>query len=512
MSTINDHEKWKAEMKAASERIASLLNDDTSSAVVEGNVAGEATKIRITVDQGFDIAGVDYFADPNCNFSDPSGVGSSLPITVTAIFSRMVETVSSHSMAGDNTENQALSVVMYNKMRAILPPHANQTPPCIMLFLLTKLGTYLGAEKRKDEFELGYYGHTSFDTANFVGLRQINGGRLEIFMNDKKRPHGCFNAVLKRMLIQFAKPRTPLISDDTINSVRKCVVKYCNYLAKLDCRIEAMGYAFRNHAIIMSYGGVNAQDIHIDLDIPEQYQFGVLLTADSPPTLEYRPRLAVLAENTSLDTIWQDIPEGLDEILRKNPTTQHDLNCYGCLFSDPVKVDRDLQYQANDQAMAGGVIPVKDLFPTGTVISLPGRVAHGGPKTKSFRAVIFFTGSPCGVAHYDSDKQANRTMLVGNMLLHSWLDMTLPQRVYLLRKWYEACLSKDEFAVENLVHIHLKKLGRCLQWEKKSQAKRSELIKKFANHIWKEDSWNNDDAAARAIAFQFPPKYIELDD
>ena len=511
--------KREKEAKEEANRETATKNDLEE---IEGNEALEALTIRIAVLEGFDTAGVAFFSDPNCKFSDPSGVGASLPAVVTSILSTLLETVSDEIMSAENAGNQEVSIVKYEEMRAILPPHANKTPPCIMLFLLKILGTYLGDDERREEFELGYYGHTDFDAGNFVGLREINGGRFEIFMDDDDRPHGCFNAVIKRMLRELAKPTTPQISDGTLDKLRKCLLRYCNYLAKLDGRISNLPYDFQNHAIIASYGEVNAQDIHTDLDNLKQYQFGVLLTANSPPTLEYKAQLPVLSagDSMTLTTIWKDIDPNLDQLLLSKKENRAELDCYGCLLSNPAKVGRDLEYEGHDHGVASGLIPEEDLFPIGTLISLPGMVAHGGPKTTSFRAVIFFTGAPVGVEAYDSDKQANRTMLVGNMLYHSWMDMIPEQRVWLLRKWYEECLSKDEFAVGNLVHIHLQKLGRCLQAErlsvnKKNENKQSELIRnliqKFASHSWDVDSWNGTDDHSISRAFKFAPKYKKFD-
>jgi hypothetical protein len=388
-------------------------------------------------------------------------------------------------------------------MCAFLPPYANNNPPCIMLFLLSQIGAYLGRDKTRQEFEQGDYGPTEYDASEVHGLRKINGERLEIFMNDITRSTPCMFNLIKRMLHELAITTTssfqvPVLAQVQVN---ECIVEYCNCLARLDGRIVNKPYEFQNHAIIASWNEAMAQDIHIDLDHREQYQFGVLLTANSPPTLEYKAQLPVLGQNANLEQIWTDIPSNLDGKLRGVPEVQDELNSYGCLLSDPVKVSRNLDYQHG-----AGIIPEEDLFPIGTLISLPARVAHGGPPTTSFRAVIFFTGAPSGVEPYDSDKQSNRTMLVSNMLLFSWMDMDKEERLYLLNKWYDECLSKDKFGVANLVHQHLKKLGHCLQVESNAGV-RCKLIERFAKHRWDGDYWDGGAAPAKTMKFTFPRKY-----
>ena len=478
--------------------------DKEATTLTDAETDKEATTLTIAVRkrvdveylQGVEKAGNAFFDDATCKFSDPSGVGAWLPKVVAEIFSNEVEHTESQRKPTAKKGSQELEIV-YDQLRAFLPQHANKTPPCIMLYLLSQLSAFLG--KNGEEILSGLYGEIKNNTSDKLGIRLINGGRVEIFMNDIKRPPACIHAVLKRMLIDdFARPTSPLpicdiaversipapeICNDTIEKVIKCLVAYCNHLAYLDGRIAIADppYVFQNHAIIASYGEVPAQDIHIDLDLPGQYQFGVLLSANSPPTLEYRARKDVLGETTSLKTIWPDISIELDKKLRANKDTQHDLNCYGCLLSEPGLVKRK---------KGAGRIPKKDQFPIGSLISLPGRVAHGGPSSKTFRAVIFFTGAPRGAAVYDSDKQANRTMLVGNMLVLSWLDMDQEERVYLLKKWYEHCLKKDKFGVANIFHVHLKHLGEVLKKFKSTENDRAwQLIESFAHHGWDEQSW-----------------------
>ena len=468
-----------------------------------------AARVGPVMATGVEVAGTDYFAVSNCKLSNPSGVGALLPKVVADICSKMVEIgedtkMAALPLAASCTDTGSTSaVITYNKMKAFLPPHANKKPRCVMLFLLTQLSAYLGGKDRKEEFMSGQYGVVQTDSSKFSGLRLINGGRVEIFMNDKDRANGCFHALVKHMLLSQAVDTPGEICGKVLVQVTECLVEYCNYLARFDDRIAKADppYVFQNHAIIASYDRAKAQDIHIDLDAPQQYQFGVLLTEDTPPTLEYNARLPVLGANTSLETIWEHMPKGLDKRLRAEcPAVQEELDSYGCLLSDPVKVGR---------TSVAGVVPTADLFPSGTLLSLPGRVAHGGPPTESFRAVIFFTGAPVGVAPYDSDKQSNRTMLVGNMLVLCWMKMPPVQRVFLLKIWYEECLSKDVFGVYNLVHTHIKKLGHCLQSEKNAK-QRVDLIKKFASHKWKKTNWEKGTRGPTMTAFQWPERYSDF--
>ena len=114
------------------------------------------------------------------------------------------------------------------------------------------------------------------------------------------------------------------------------------------------------------------------------------------------------------------MPHGLSDKIDSNAQLRQLLNRYGSLLSDSTKVN------TNKPAIK---------YPTGTLLSLPGGVAHAGPKSNGFRAVLFFTGTPDGCPPYDPDVQHCKTTLVSELLRLSWKDMSAEEREYLLSKW-----------------------------------------------------------------------------
>lgn len=102
---------------------------------------------------------------------------------------------------------------------------------------------------------------------------------------------------------------------------------------------------------------------------------------------------------------------------------------------------------------------------------------------------MFFTGAPVGVKCYDSDKQANRTMLIGNMIVNSFVGLSTEHRLYLLDRWYKCGLAVDKFAVDNLTHVNLKALGHYLQNET-VESLQNMVMKGFAEYGWTNCTWD----------------------
>ena len=435
------------------------------------------------------LTGTDYFSQTGCVFSDPSGIGAALPKVVVELLSAKMILDYRDQLT---IEPDQVEATTYNHLR-VFPPETidGDQQPCIMNYLLYRFGDYLGG--RETEIASGDYGSIENDSGKYTGLRMINGLRIEIFMNDPDRTQSCILTLIKDMLTElagekgYANSQSPAKKAFIPVQVNVCFEGYCNHLAMRDDRIRLSNppYIFQNHAIIASYGVVEPQDVHIDLDDARQYQFGVLLTPDSAPTYEYKAEDPVMKQFDPLSTIWKDMPIGLNDLLLANEATRKEVDSYGSLLSTHVRVGmggEDLQQVDEDDEE-------DDLFPVGTLMSMPGRVAHGGPKATRFRAVLFFTGAPDEEECYDADKQANRTTLIGNMLYESFVVMSHEQRVYLLDKWYTEGLSKDRFGVTNLKHKPLIELGLYLKRTPPMTPKREAVIKGFVCHDWNEVNW-----------------------
>jgi hypothetical protein len=486
-----------------------------------------------------------YFAGPYKQFSDPTGVGVKLPGSVIQTMS-LVKKLHSVSAAtiptsananqsdteqSDNsdsdTESESVTQVVnapasevsrvkkFNEMHAFLPEaEAYLSPtPCIMLFLLKQLAAFVKG-KRKTIVDDEFFGVLEQDSSECSGIRSINGGRIEIFLNDKKRSHGCIESIIERMLrelsgqddIEEGNKVVFEVGDYDKVRTRRCLVEYCDKLAMKDPRISKAEkpYCFQNHAIILSYGQAIAQDIHIDLNSSKLFQFGVVMTEDSEPTWEYKASVEpILKKGVCLRKIWDKFPKRLSDYLRANPEVNKIMNTFGCLFSEPkqVGINGGFVNLDSDEAVALG-----ESFPVGTVFSMPGKVPHGGPLTNDFRAVLFFTGAPKGKTPYNSNEQYNRTMLLFDMFYLTWVDMTTGFRVLMLEKWYEEGLRRDRSALANIHHKPSKTLGAKLVKKETSDKKRKALIDDFARFDWTEEEWESGETERYEVETKKPKK------
>ena len=409
-------------------------------------------------------------------FTDPTGIGRQLPQSVMVALQMKAESDgrSDQKFAGD--ADTSVIEKRFDQLHAFIPPAAEKT--CIMHYLLVSVSDFLGRPGMYNSFIEHEFGFMGKDTSDGAGVRTINGNRLEIFLDGAEKSTGAMEEILKRMITTYGNNgESPMGPHDAV-TVRESLVRYANVLATRDQRIgDGTTMEFSGHAIIVSYSGVDAQDIHIDLDTANHYQFGVIMTGQVRATLEYTAVPPVLQTSALLSTIWDDMPAGLAEKLKRNTTIQSSLNRFGCLLSD--------------QKIAGNSTDQELLFPAGTLISLPGMVPHGGPPARGFRAILFFTGAPQGSVRHDVDLQTTRTTLVGDMLLHSWLSLNVAERKFLLGKWYKDCLMKDtKLAINNVMHIQLKKIGVRLMSTGRKQD-RTFYINHFAEYRWIKSNWMN---------------------
>lgn len=518
-----DREKIK--IKRAAKRAAKLAAESASDLVPEPPILATVPVVPVATD----ISPGDV-ANPNlvilagnsfqAVFSDPSGIGGTLPLSVANMLVTKKKQQDSKKRTSNKKKSSVARDTRYNHMRVFVPgPPTQGTPMCIMLFLIAQLGAFMAPDDIGERVFGGQFGVVKTDTSDTSGIRMINGNRIEIFLKDKDRVPASIIIFITSMLKELCKlDEKKLITIGPFDAitVQLCLIAYCDHAAMADERISKAepAFIFQNHAIIATWGFVEPQDIHIDLDLSDQYQFGILMSDKSQPTSEYKASLPVLGPNKSLCKIWADMPADLDKKLRNNQDIQDELNSYGQLLSEPVKVG---------QSQGGNTT---DRFPVGTLISLPSKIPHGGPEVvKGFRAVLFFTGCEPGALPYNSDKQANRTTIVGNMLSLGWPTLTThTDRMYLLRKWLNEGLRKDRHAVANIHHGPLKKLGQLLQkihledqeilqdeelLQDPEQAQHvheflenqlEEEMERFANYDWDPTAWKKGKKQLRRVS------------
>jgi hypothetical protein len=329
----------------------------------------------------------------------------------------------------------------------------------------------------------------SLRKGNGTGVRTINGGRYELFLDpvDEKGTEAvdwvCTEAG------SMENDHALAIRDYPPKMIREKVVAFANKQASKERRMRAgLNYKLKSHALIVSFGKVKAQDMHIDLDDPRHFQFGMICSHNVPATLEFKATGAVIGPGNDLGKVWKAMPEELAVKIKQNRDCQGLLEAHGCLLSKCVSV------QSNH---------VPNCLPLGSLLSLPGGVPHAGPASPSscVRAVLFFTGAPIDAPGYNVDYQYCRTTLIGDIIMYTWLDMTAPEREYMLTRWLEEGLSKDANGLASMGHRVLSQIGKAIMkkatW-KKTKKRRLAIIKAIAHDpLWDEEKhqacWLKDD-------------------
>eukprot|EP00522_Entomoneis_paludosa_P005082 CAMPEP_0172473804 /NCGR_PEP_ID=MMETSP1065-20121228/69039_1 /TAXON_ID=265537 /ORGANISM="Amphiprora paludosa, Strain CCMP125" /LENGTH=374 /DNA_ID=CAMNT_0013231981 /DNA_START=88 /DNA_END=1212 /DNA_ORIENTATION=- len=123
----------------------------------------------------------------------------------------------------------------------------------------------------------------------------------------------------------------------------------------------------------------------------------------------------------------ETLPENLVHALHQSKDVQTLLRGYGDVL-------------VSDEELKSAEIH-NDNLPVGTVLCLPGSVVHAGPKSSTFRAVLFFSAWPKdsqSVAEYDPDTQYGSVFLSGRIVQLLWRQVGMDERArrYLLKKLY----------------------------------------------------------------------------
>ena len=250
-------------------------------------------------------------------------------------------------------------------------------------------------------------------------------------------------------------------------------------------------YDLQNFAYIVSFGDVEQQDVHIDLCDINHYQLAMLCSPVGELTNEYRCTDSEFnhVEGDNLTKLWVDLPPSLQVKLNKITEIQSLIDGFGPLLSPPsIKL----------------VWEPYDMVAFGTMLLLPGRVMHCGPKVtrqnstvtgnNMLRSVMFLTATPKNnlASAYDSEIQYCRSPIIHDILLYSWPSLNAKEKKYMLTKWEEVGLSNDSmFAITiNMKHVDLKVIALELKRTPKDKMKR--LISRIANDpVWKRKGYHN---------------------
>ena len=153
---------------------------------------------------------------------------------------------------------------------------------------------------------------------------------------------------------------------------------------QIDPRVSTADYVMGSHGLIVSYGKVLQQVVHIDLWHTKQFQFGMMFSDKSKGTLEYETIGPDLREaEVNIRTVWPDMLMTLETRIQEDIGLPDLINKFGKLLSPVVCVNNRRGCKTK-------------LLPAGTLLSLPGGIAHAGPAGDGFREVFFFSRSPQG--------------------------------------------------------------------------------------------------------------------
>ena len=350
--------------------------------------------------------------------------------------------------------------------------------------VLQGISKYLDKHWNSDQMKELLDVASSNSPTSITGIRSITGNRYELYVRVKNcTPAGFYTLLRYSEKHRRADPSLVLTEEDLCELVG-LIVGFATFRAR---QLMIPIYSFQNFAYIVSFGEVEQQDVHIDLSDENHIQLGMLCSPIGDLTSEFRcvDREFKHMTGDDLSTLWLDLPKGLQVKLDQFPEVQKLLDGFGPLLSPPSikKVGQET-----------------DMVSFGTIISLPGRVMHCGPKvtkqnketkTNLVRSILFFTGTPndeVGSA-YDSDTQYCRSTIIHDILLFSWPLLTKKEKKYMLTKWVEVGLSNDsnDAITVNMSHRDLKVIAKALKETPRNQVK--QLIRLIANDL----VWTNED-------------------
>lgn len=255
--------------------------------------------------------------------------------------------------------------------------------------------------------------------------REIQGGRIEIFLEAKDKSSQAFDYIIGRKLRKDAK---------------EIVLEYCRRQADQDKRLNK-GYKYENFSLLVSFYQRPAQVPHLDLVHPN-YQFGVILSDQATGThfvpASVQNNIGRVATVDNLEELWNTnvafkedngehllMPDTIKKVFQQEEGAQQLLRYFGdTLIPEKTLVDSFIQ---------------REKIPTGTLCSLPGSIVHAGPRSSGLRSIIFFSGTPKDTSNVDPylpDSQYNGVTLIGHLVSILWRRDTIEkdERRYLLKR------------------------------------------------------------------------------
>jgi hypothetical protein len=180
-------------------------------------------------------------------------------------------------------------------------------------------------------------------------------------------------------------------------------------------------YQGQVHSLLVTFGSVEMQMIHIDMRFPN-YQ-SVLYLTEGPPTHVFPVQCHLglkTEEGVSVEQYvdwllkelfdYQGAREALVSAIKSNSELEQFVRDYGILGA-PMAVLKDAEHKVSGNACAEGEEEVFKGY-CGFVGGWP----HCGPSSAGFRAVMFSSYSPHGGEAYDAEFQVNPITLLTNVI------------------------------------------------------------------------------------------------
>ena len=356
----------------------------------------------------------------------------------------------------------------FKQLRIVDPPTHEEAG---FLTTLEKFSDYLTTQRFYNKWFSFFAVCKDWGDEHQHSVRMIDANRFE-FMLEGKRGYASFLQLV--MFFNESEMITPPVDEDKF---RLDLIEFARTRMEQDVRTENLGI-FKDSSLIVSCSGKQrAQNPHIDLLDPHTLQGGLIVTGGKKvqATYEYEALEPVVRDLQTFLSVYRDMPVGLLRVLQSTGESNSAtaaaavsklLDQVGQLLSKKiVKISKQPVRTKKDSSLK-----------TGAMLTLPGNVIHGGPKTEGVRAVLFLVASNSTSELYNSDVQFNTTNTWAALAQHVWIalgdhDATQESRLYLLERIKQSALSSCESS-GTVEQVSLKEfVGKVEEAQRKSPGK-----------------------------------------
>jgi hypothetical protein len=231
-----------------------------------------------------------------------------------------------------------------------------------------------------------------------------------------------------------------------------------------------------NFSLITSYGEVQEQQQHIDLQYPN-FQYGLIITDQSPGTNVFLAAQSIQTVQHMKEYVWKDIPPAIYTAMKQNAFVLSILDRFGDVLCPNIQQIHELSYHGrsvHSPPAAGNVTPVQEddakqvldhlpshKLPAGTLLCLPGSEIHAGPACSAYRSVLFFSACPdvTTIVPYHPDTQYSAPLLCCDIIASIWSNVSVDNRVYMLHKFRDIIYASKIQNVEQ--HLSDPTMQQC---------------------------------------------------